>query len=245
MQEDKFLEQRIIRLWNLYKVPCLVGGHKHKAKVQLVTKKMINFAGLHNLPTLLLLNEFAFFFVCVSKEISFNKMYTRAVDFFDSYIKPMVDINNDDVEFAYNVEDNWNLMHGVKTSDFPFSFKSILLQSNIKVMKNTFFEHNNNFKYFCVLANFIRHNRKNYPQIHSMKEFFIHLPIIKKKGGNYQIWQYTDLERTLNKYYCKVYGETNKTERFDKFVSLLKDNDTLGDNKEMWGVVEMIKRGIV
>jgi len=245
MKEDKFLEQRIIRLWNLYKVPCLVGGHKHKAKVQLVAKKLINFAETHHLPVLLLINEFAFFFVCVSKELSFNKMYTRAIDFFDSYILPMVDINNDDIEFAYTVEDTWNLMHGVKMRDFPFSLKSIMLQSNIKVMKNTFFEHNNNFKYFCVLANFIRHNRQYYPQIHSMKEFFIHLPIIKRRSGNYQIWQYTDLDRTLPQYYYKMYGDTKKTERFEKFVSLLKDNDTLDDNKEMWGVNEMIKRGII
>jgi hypothetical protein len=239
MSESKFLEQRIIKLWQLYKVPYSVGTHNHTAKVKCAIKKLNEFSTGLNIPLLLALNQYAFYFVYLAKEKSFNKVYLKTTEFFDSYTAPKADISLEDIEYAYRIEDDWNSMHKSQMNDFPFALKSTLLQSGVKIMGNTFFEHSHSFHDFAIIANFVRHSRRNYPQIHSMKEFFIHLPIIKKRGGKYFVWQYVEPEKTLDQYYNKMYGNIQRNVRFEKFVSLLGGNQTLTGFDEVWGLREM------
>ena len=239
MSESKFLEQRIVKLWQLYKVPYSVIHHSHTAKVKCAIKKLTEFSTGLNIPLLLALNQYAFYFVYLSKERSLNKVYLKTSEFVDSYTAPKADVNLEDIEFAYRIEDDWNSMHNAQMKDFPFSLKSALLQSGIKIKVNTFFEHSHSFQDFAIIANFVRHNRQNYPQISSMKEFFIHLPIVRRRGGQYLVWQYVDPEKTLEQYYTKMYGTTQKNARFEKFLSLLGGNQTLTGFDDVWGLREM------
>ena len=236
--QSKFIEQRINRLWKLEKVPCLSGKNPHIKKIDCALNKIKKFSNEKNLPTSLLLNQYAYHFVFLSKEKTFNKIYIKVGEFLDGYNIPKGDINDDDIEFAYIVEDAWNTMHSSTSGDFPFTLKSILLQNGIKIRKNTFFNHSNNFQDFCAIANFVRHNRKKFPQIHSMKEFFLHLPIIRKRTGKYMIWQYVHPDKDLEQYYKNLYGKTPTKERYPKFVSLFQGQD-MGDFEQVWGIQEM------
>ena len=239
MNQTQFLEHRIIRLWRLEKVPFLIGKSPHIKKIACAVNKITKFAKESDLPAALVISQYAYHFVFLSKERSLNKIYIKVGGFIDSYIIPKIDINEDDVEFAYEVEDAWNSMHQSTMNDFPFSLKSVLLHSGIKIKKNTFFDHSSNFQDFCAISNFVRHNRKTFPQIHSMKEFFLCLPIIRKRTGKYMVWQYIDPEKDLDQYYKKLYGKTPKKDRYPKFVALFKGNDTLGEFQQVWGIREI------
>jgi len=239
MNQTKFLEKRITKLWQLGKIPFSEGKNIHSKKIICAVDKIGKFAKEANIPSSLLINQYAYNFVYLSKERSFNKIYVKVGEFLDGYDLPKTDINDDDVIFSYIVEDAWNSMHSSTMNDFPFSLKSVLMQSGIKIMKNTFFTHSNNFQDFCMIANFVRHNRKDFPQIHSMKEFFLHIPILRKRPGKYMIWQYVDSGKDLDQYYKKLYGKIPKKERYSKFVALFQGNDTLGEFKQVWGVHEM------
>jgi len=72
-----------------------------------------------------------------------------------------------------------------------------------------------------------------------MKEFFLHLPIIRKRAGRYIVWNYIDPGDNLEQYYKKLYGKTPINERYPKFVALFQDNDTLGEFQNVWGIQEM------
>ena len=240
MNQIKFLEQRIIRLWQLNKIPFKEGNNIHTKKIKCAVGKISKFSKESDLPISLVINQYAYHFVFLSKEKSLNKIYIKVGEFFDGYNVPVGDINDDDVTFAYGIEEAWNTMHRSSMGDFPFSLKSVLMQSGIKIMKNTFFNHSSNFQDFCAIANFVRHNRKRYPQIHSMKEFFLHIPILRKRAGKYMIWQYTD-PKDLDKYYRQLYGKTSIKERYPRFVALFQGNDTLGEFEQVWGVQEMGK----
>lgn len=238
--EAKFLEQRIIKLWQLYKMEGSPVGHtKQPEKVKYAVRQLTKFAEEKKILPLLLINIFAYYYVYVAREKTFNKMFLRVSEFLDMIVLPKVEITSEDIDLAYTIEEDWNTMHHSVTNDFPFSLKTVLLRSNIKIMKNTFFNHSHDFLSFATIANFVRNNRRNYPQIHSMKEFFIHLPIASRKPGKYFIWQYTDPVKTLEEYYKKMYGYTVTEERFAKFASLLSGNDTLSSYKNVWGVKEM------
>ena len=240
MHEAEFLESRVIRLWKLYKVKgTSTGYHKHPAKVQYAVKHLSEFAEFKGVPLLLLLNEFAHYYAFVYREVSFNKAFLRVSEFTDKVILPTADINDEDVELAYNIEESWNSMHKSVANDFPFSLKTTLLRSKIKILGNTFFEHTSDFFHFATIANFVRHNRRNYPQIHSMKEFFIHLPIAQKRGGKYYTRQYLSPIKTLNTYYKMMYGDIKPEERYDKFISLLGGNENSTGYKDVWGIKEM------
>lgn len=239
MNQSKFLERRIIRLWQLERIPFKEGKSVHSKKVQCAVGKLTKFAESSKLPVSLVVNQYAYNFVFLSKERSLNKIYVKTNEFFDGYVMPKTDINDDDVELAYDIEEAWNDMHQSTMNDFPFSLKSVMMHSGIKIMKNTFFNHSSNFQDFCMIANFVRHSRKVFPQIHSMKEFFLHLPVIRKRPGKYMIWQYTDPDKTLDQYYRKLYGKASKKERYPKFVSLFEGNDTLDEFGQVWGIKEM------
>ena len=240
MRESIYLEQRITRFWKLNKIPVPVGLHSYKAKIKLVAGKLVKFAKEKNLSPALVLNEYAYFFAQISRETSFNKIYTRVNEFMDHYTMPTADINDEDVEFAGAVEEDWNALHDATSKDFPFSFITVMLKSGIKLKENTFFKHDHDFRNFCLIANFVRHNRKFYPQIHGMKEFFVHLPIIWRRPKEYITWQYVSPDKTLDKYYQKLYGAGPKEERFKKFATLLKNNESLKKFESVWGVKEMM-----
>lgn len=239
MKESRFLQQRIIRLWQLEKIRHTTGTSTQEKKVQCATRKLDKFAKDQGLPISLILNQFAYHFAYLSKETSFNKIYIKIGEFLDGYEKPKYPISDDDVEFAYEIEESWNTIHKVNMLHLPFVLKSTMQRSGIKILNNTFFDHSSNFQDFCVIANFVRNNRKNFPQIHSMWEFFLHLPIIRKRPGRYMVWQYTNPAKDLEKYYVQVYGKTDRKSRFSKFRKFFEDTDTLGEFKEVWGVWEM------
>lgn len=239
MKESSFLENRIIKGWKLNKILVAVGPHSYKPKINLVTGRLAKFAKEMGLPLVLILNEYAYFFGYLTKETSFNKIYSRLGAFMDHYVRPAADINDEDVEFADVVETDWNQMHTVSERDFPFTLRDVLLKHNINVGKNTFFKHDNQFRDFCIIANFVRHNRKFYPQIHGMKEFFIHLPIIWRKPKEYIVYQYLKPEKTLEQYYQKIYGAIPRDERFAKFSELTSDGVILKEFANVWGVAEL------
>jgi len=241
MREAEFLEQQIVRLWKLSKIPVPPSQSSYQAKLKLVTGKLIKFAQEKKVPVFLILNEYAYSFGFVHKEVSLNKIYIRLGEFMDKYSVPEVDLTGEDLEFADKIELVWNSMHQVTSKNFPFSFGPVLRRSKAKIMDNTFFKHDHNFRYFCMVANFVRRNRKFYPRIQNMAEFFLHLPLIWNRPGTYVVWQYLDPEKTLERYYCKVYGTTPKAERFDKFVSLYRDTDLQPGLPDIWGVQEMEK----
>ena len=239
MKEIKFLEHRIIRLWQIEKIKHTVSSQAHKKKVVCATKKLVDFATEQGLPASLILNQFAYYLVFISKESSFNKIYLKVGSFIDAYDKPEVEISDDDVEFAYEIESEWNDLHASTMADFPFSLKTVLMKSGIKIKSNTFFEHSNNFQDFCIIAQFVRCNRRVYPQIHSLKEFFLHLPILRKRPGRYMIWQFVDPAKDLDKYYRDLYGKTPKNQRFSKFKELFQEQDNVKEFKNVWGIREM------
>ena len=97
MKEIKFLEHRIIRLWQIEKIPHKVSSEAHKKKVICATNKIVKFAKDLNLPVSLVLNQFAYHLVYLSKEKSFNKIYIKVGNFIDGYEAPKNPISDDDV----------------------------------------------------------------------------------------------------------------------------------------------------
>jgi hypothetical protein len=239
MREGQFLESRITRLWRLHKVQTAPGLHSYKAKVDLATAKLAKFAAEKNVPLSFLLSDYAYTYTFAKQETSFHKIYLRVGEFMDSYDPMKVDLSEDDVIFAYQIESEWNEMQRVQSKDFPFSLRTAIAKAGVRVGTNTFFVHSNRFRDFCQIAVFVRQNRKNFPQVSGLKEFFLHLPVIRRKSGEYTTWQYVSPTKTLEEYYQMMYGNRiSRGERFKRFSDLLKDSETSG-LQDVWGFQEM------
>lgn len=231
-----------MRLWRLDRVLTPAGPHQYKAKIKTVAEKLETFSKDKGLPSKLIMNEYAGFFCHIAKETSFNKIYTRSEEFMGRYVLPAADITEEDVEFADTVEETWNNMNTTTSKDIPFALSSILIKSGVKIKENTFFKRNYQFLNFCLIASFVRQNRKTFPLIHGMCEFFLHLPIVWRWPKEYTAFHYTNhkkMSETLEKYYLRIYGRTQQNMRFEKFVEMFKGHDAVGSEKEIWGIREL------
>ena len=178
-------------------------------------------------PVILLIKMYAYFYVHVFKARSSNMILLKVSDFFEkSKLSEYPIFSNDDIEQANNVEQQWNLMHQLSSVQLPFQVRRFMGKSKIRILSNTYFQHSNEFHYFCMIAKFINEQRLNFPQIHSNKEFFLHLPIISKRSGNYHVYQYLHCQQTMDKYYQLVYGNDKVSERLPQFLTTLT-NDSL------------------
>ena len=187
-------------------------------------------------PLVLLIKMYAYFYINIFKAKSSNMILLKVSEFLDkAKLDELPKLLDNDIDLAYTVEHSWNSLHHVSSAELPFQVKSLLGKNKIKMGDNTFFRHSSEFHYFCLIAKFISDQRLLYPQIHSIKEFFLHLPIITKKPGNYLVYQYLKCEKTLEKYYNMVYGYEKSIDRLPKFLNTLTQ-DSVGylQNSQMW-----------
>lgn len=192
-----------------------------------------------------LINAYAYYYVDIFNEKNLNGIRLRVSEFLDKFnYQHLPRYSNDVLEYVYIVEEVWNKLHRYSSKDYTFSTRKLLSSFQIRILSNTFFKHTNNYPEFCKIAKFVLENRMNYPQIHGMNEFFIHLPIVKEKSGEYCIFQYTDISNSLDKYYNIVYGRIEREKRFDRFKDSIphtKESFREVYKSELWAKDELLK----
>lgn len=195
-------------------------------------------------PVALLIHMYAYFYMHVYKAKSSNMILLKVTEFlqktdFDKFPQFL-----DDIDLAYIVGKDWNSMHQITANEFPFQVRKFLSKSRVKIYIDTFFKHSSEFHYFCMIAHFINTYRLDFPQIHSIKEFFLHLPIITRRPRTYFISNYLNCYSTLDKYYTMVYGKdkTEKvTERLPNFLTTLTlDSFPYLESSKIWCKQEAI-----
>lgn len=192
--------------------------------------------------SVLLIRIYANFYIHIFQMNSSNMILLKVNEFFEkSNLEALPKFSDNDIDLAYKVEESWNSMHTISSDEFPFQIRKYLIKSKIKIMDNTFFRHSSEFHYCCMIAKFINENRLNFPQIHSIKEFFLHLPIVLKWPKNYCIYNYMNCNKTLNQYYDMVYDKNIVKDRLSKFLSTLTiDSLDYLQNSSIWCKSEAI-----
>ena len=187
-------------------------------------------------PIALLIRMYAHYYINVFKAKSSNMILLKVNEFIEkSILNELPKFLDNDIELAYDVENSWNSLHYLSSIELPFQVRALLGKNKIKIMDNTFFRHSSEFHYFCIIAKFINEQKLHFPQIHSIKEFFLHLPIILRKPGNYLVYQFLNCEKSLEKYYNLVYGYEKSTDRLSKFLNTLtKDSLEYLKNSQIW-----------
>lgn len=214
-----------------------------KIKIQNAVSKLEEFSKKSSQPLSFFINSFADFYVNYLGEKSFCSIYSRIGEFSVWLnVLSLPKFSNDDVEFASFVDKEWNEMHRTVSNDFPFRIHTYLNQSKIKIKENTYFRHSKSFVSFCLISKFVNAHRLNFPQIHSLKEFFLHLPIVTKFGREYFISEYLNPESSLEKYYKMVYGNCLKKERLMNYLKTLSvDSVEEFKTSKMWCAKEALE----
>ena len=209
----------------------------HSSKIDRVIDKLEKLSNCNNQPIALAINTFANYLVNVVKARNLNSIYLKVIEFCEKVDFGNEVFSNKNIETAYLVENEWNTMNAVTTSRLPFRSRKILSQNRIHIGSNTFFVHSSDFLKFVSIAKFIDDNRKTYPFILGFTEFFIHLPVVKKRrDGQYCIYHYLNCKNTLEDYY-KRYYYLEDGDRWNKFVSAMKyvSNSEI-KNSPMFGI---------
>ncbi len=215
---------------------CDFNSVTNRNKLKSVVDKLVIKATEINQPISLLIHMYAYFYTNVFKINRANMIVLKLEDFlqkakFDDIPK----LSNNDIETAYELENAWNSMHKLSFDEMPFQVRKFMGKSKISILNNTFFKHSREFHYFCIVAKFVNAHKSIFPQIHSYKEFFLHLPIVKKWPREYYIYQFTNCNNSLEKYYNMVYGNIAVNDRLVYFLSTLTaDSLTEIQQSKIW-----------
>lgn len=242
MYKTLFIHE-VRRYWQLNKINVPLEVSKNAClKITQTMALLEQLAGQTNQPFQFYISAYAYFFSDVFKCKSFNLVQLRLSEFYERLQSNQLPIfTNDDVELAYKVRTVWNQMNSTTSSDIPFSIRKYLSKSRVTIGKNTFFERSNNFIYFTMIANFINQNKLNYPEMHGINEFFLHLPILNKPR-KYLLAEYIRPAYTLEKYYKLVYKSTiPKEQRYTKFLISAKTGNADYFKSGLWCANQLVK----
>jgi hypothetical protein len=196
-------------------------------KIPLAIVELEKYAKKTHQPMLFLVPSYIYYFLIVFRNKNFNHFYLQLKSFFEQIESlKLPKFTNEDCYILQEVHESWNNMNKLKPSTLPFRFRKLLGESKIDIGKNTFFKHSSNYVHFIQIAHYINNNRKYFPKIHSYEEFFIHLPIILKKTGEFQTYSYLN-PMYLDKFYFKVYDDVSRPMRLKTFLQGIVPSEEL------------------
>jgi hypothetical protein len=191
-------------------------------KIRMAVKKLTRYATVVGHAPRHMIFAYSYFYVQVYREMNFNKIYLKVTEFLDNYESDLDVriISDEDVQDAMSIENTWLNMNRFDVNTLPMQVRKVLSKNNVTIGMATTYKYSRNYLCYAKIANWIRENHHDFPQIHGYGEFFIHLPAV---NGNAEFYpeDFFNVGRTLDRYYKLVYGDTPKKDRFNVFFETL------------------------